>query len=512
MTSPSPTSSRETSASAASSVSPVVPAVDGLRGLSALLVAIFHCWVFTDARLGDGNFRALIAAFGRGVDFFFVISGFVLFLPVVLRDGSFGDVRAYLVRRIARIVPAYYVSLFVQVFTVRWLTGFPLPFTTLGGWIVIVAHLLFLQHELPASLARAAGFWGNVMGFGVNGVVWSLSVEALFYVTLPLVAASFFRRPVRAVAIAVTASLVWRAIALNAPALVATTANTAAAPRLLDQYPAYFGHFAFGMSAAMVYVRAMRARAWRLPPAATSVLAVALVALLAWSLVEHGHGIGRSLTYVEQYVYASFNYAPVNPPLAPANPGNPNILDVNRWQPLTLNNAIDQNGNPIPSTQIFQSPEWGKVQPFALTEADKKVNVRNGVEYWVYHDPGPPPELDTANGGGTSDIMRWGYSMVSAWQSHLTPSDTVMWDISPASIGNVQNYPQTPDEYPAFYDFVNGGDSGTGRAVNPKTGQPYEPQIVPRADYTRALAEFWADGPNSETPKRRTRSFSSNTV
>ena len=208
MTAPLPTSSRETSASGAASVSPVVPAVDGLRGLSALLVAIFHCWVFTDARLGDGDLRALIAAFGRGVDFFFVISGFVLFLPVVLRDGSFGDVRAYLVRRVARIVPAYYTSLFVQAFTVRWLTGFPLPFTTLGGWIVIVAHLLFLQHELPASIARAAGFWGNVMGFGVNGVVWSLSVEALFYVTLPLVAAAFFRRPLRSVAIAVTASLV----------------------------------------------------------------------------------------------------------------------------------------------------------------------------------------------------------------------------------------------------------------------------------------------------------------
>lgn len=39
-----------------------------------------------------------------------------------------------------------------------------------------------------------------------------------------------------------------------------------------------------------------------------------------------------------------------------------------------------------------------------------------------------------------------------------------------------------------------------GHAVNPVTGQPYEPQIVPRADYTRVLAEFWADGPDSETP------------
>ena len=39
-----------------------------------------------------------------------------------------------------------------------------------------------------------------------------------------------------------------------------------------------------------------------------------------------------------------------------------------------------------------------------------------------------------------------------------------------------------------------------GHDMNPVTGQPYEPQLVPRGDYTRVLAEFWADGPDSETP------------
>lgn len=39
-----------------------------------------------------------------------------------------------------------------------------------------------------------------------------------------------------------------------------------------------------------------------------------------------------------------------------------------------------------------------------------------------------------------------------------------------------------------------------GYDLNPVTGQPYTPQLVPRGDYTRVLAEFWADGPDSETP------------
>jgi len=36
--------------------------------------------------------------------------------------------------------------------------------------------------------------------------------------------------------------------------------------------------------------------------------------------------------------------------------------------------------------------------------------------------------------------------------------------------------------------------------LNPVTGQTYQSQLVPRGDYTRVLAEFWADGPDSETP------------
>jgi len=79
----------------------------------------------------------------------------------------------------------------------------------------------------------------------------------------------------------------------------------------------------------------------------------------------------------------------------------------------------------------------------------------------------------------------------------------VMIDISPASIGNDPSTPHplptTFAEYQAFY-ASSGGDSSRGHAINPKTGQSYAPELVPRGDYVRTLAEFWADGPNSETP------------
>jgi hypothetical protein len=45
-----------------------------------------------------------------------------------------------------------------------------------------------------------------------------------------------------------------------------------------------------------------------------------------------------------------------------------------------------------------------------------------------------------------------------------------------------------------------GTDDGTGYTVNPYTGQPYTPNFVKFGDYARVMAEFWADGPQSETP------------
>lgn len=278
-------------AESSSTVPAVVPAIDGLRGVAALLVLLFHCWVYTDAPLGGGALRAFVAAGGLGVDFFFVISGFVLFLPVARHGGRFGSVRAYLVRRTARIVPAYYVSLFVQALLVRPLTGFASPLATPGGWLVFVAHLLFLQHELPTSLARVAGYPGHVVGFGVNGVVWSLSIEALFYVALPLVAARFFRRPLLGLALAVAGSVAWRALAWQAaPAALAATP-----PRLLEQFPAFLAHFAFGMSGALLYVRAWRrGTARRAPGTITAVLQITALAVLVAVMVEHGGALVRA--------------------------------------------------------------------------------------------------------------------------------------------------------------------------------------------------------------------------
>ncbi|MBU3001899.1 vanadium-dependent haloperoxidase [Paraglaciecola arctica] len=200
----------------------------------------------------------------------------------------------------------------------------------------------------------------------------------------------------------------------------------------------------------------------------------------------------------EQNDYANTSYQTVNPPLALSggDPGNPNIVDWNRWQPLAINGFVDQAGNPIDDAPSFLGPEWGSVVPFSLSDNDKTEFTRDGFDYQVYHDPGMPPLIE----GELSDEYKWGFSLVAIWSSHLDQNDGVLWDISPKNIGNISSFPNSFTEFNEFYKQIEGGDPSTGYALNPVTDQPYEEQLVPRGDYTRVLAEFWADGPESETP------------
>jgi len=203
----------------------------------------------------------------------------------------------------------------------------------------------------------------------------------------------------------------------------------------------------------------------------------------------------------EENDYAPLYYEPINPVLLPATSTVPDLVDPNRWQPLGFDVFIDQSGNEYAGkVPEFVGPEWGSVVPFSLKKNDLKIYQRDGHDWWVYHDPGRPPYIDLVNGGTESEEYKWSFELVSRWSAQLDATDGVMWDISPASIGNIQSYPDSVKDYANWYKLEEGGDPGQGYSVNPKTGQPYAPQIVPRGDYARILAEFWADGPSSETP------------
>ncbi|MEN3324474.1 FG-GAP-like repeat-containing protein [Mariniflexile soesokkakense] len=228
---------------------------------------------------------------------------------------------------------------------------------------------------------------------------------------------------------------------------------------------------------------------------------IALGNYIAKTIIDYGYTDGSN----EINKYKNSYYQPVNPPILLNNPdiNEGALLYPNRWQPLSFDTFIDQSGNLIEgATPAFLGAEWGNVKPFNLEESEKKIYTRAGQNYIVYDDPGMPPQLDLAKSTPSSDAYKWSFSLNTIWSSHLNPHDNVMWDISPKSMGNI-NFnliPKSVENHKYFYDLENGGDISKGHTINPRTNAPYKEQIVPRGDYTRVLAEFWADGPDSETP------------
>lgn len=218
---------------------------------------------------------------------------------------------------------------------------------------------------------------------------------------------------------------------------------------------------------------------------------------IASQIIQYGLQDGSN----EANNYENIYYEAANAPIEVEQPGNPLIEDPNRWQAISLTTSIDQSGNEVASTPPHLSPEWGNVDPFAMSDTLISTFNRDGHDYQVYVDPGEPAYIDTTDTLELNSLYKWNHCMVSVWQSHLDPANGIMIDISPASRGNLTYYPQTKEDHPLFYDYFNGGvQQPTGHSLNPITGSPYAPQIVPLGDYARVLAEFWADGIDSETP------------
>jgi peptidoglycan/LPS O-acetylase OafA/YrhL len=235
-----------------------VPSLDGFRGLAVLWIVLGHCWNELGGRipLDHGPLRNIFTSSYMGVDMLFIVSGFVLFLPAVV-NGTLGDVKSYALRRAARIVPAFYVALVFSYAVSRYLG---VDSTGAGSWF---SHLLFLQSESHHH---------DRIGFGVNGALWTMSVEVVFYAVLPMVAAWYRRRPYVGLFLALAGAELWHLATTNLPRVldsagVAWKATEQAQFRMALAFPTYLAQFAIGMTAAWLYVRLRDTRRFAAPHA-----------------------------------------------------------------------------------------------------------------------------------------------------------------------------------------------------------------------------------------------------
>src|SRR4028118_2377207 len=90
------------------------------RGIAAVLVVMFHLTDMSAQRLNQVTFFNLFEAGWSGVDYFFVLSGFIMVYVHRSAIGKKDQLKSFLVKRAVRIYPIYWiVSLIVLVFFLR---------------------------------------------------------------------------------------------------------------------------------------------------------------------------------------------------------------------------------------------------------------------------------------------------------------------------------------------------------------------------------------------------------
>jgi peptidoglycan/LPS O-acetylase OafA/YrhL len=269
-----------------------IPEIDGLRFLAIALVLADHAAIalnvatgqrVVEAPFGEASQSAhsdlLSTVFGNGavgVLIFFMVSGFVLAMPLIKNQRSAGapmPLWPYFRRRLARIEPPYLIVMTV-LFAIAWLAG-----TGVG-----IGHLV-------ASLAYLHSTYYGADN-PVNGVAWSLEIEVQFYVLVPALALLLCagRRANRR----------WRIVLL---AMLATACHALGLVTAFAFLGSSIQYFLLGWLLADIYVAdwAEAPRPGRLGDVVGCVAVVALLLGLAFVPVSLGRTVAPWLVFATGY-------------------------------------------------------------------------------------------------------------------------------------------------------------------------------------------------------------------
>lgn len=162
-----------------------LPQLDGVRGLAILLVTLYRFGTQLPAESGLGRALATAFRFGdRGVDLFFVLSGFLITGVLIQARGQKHYFRNFFARRSLRIFPLYFVSL--------------------AGLLGLASQLPSLRPAFEEALENQVYLWTYLTNwkmawegrwcFGALDHFWSLAVEEHFYLIWPLILFAFTLR------------------------------------------------------------------------------------------------------------------------------------------------------------------------------------------------------------------------------------------------------------------------------------------------------------------------------
>ncbi|WP_446213678.1 acyltransferase family protein [Micromonospora sp. IBSANI012] len=239
-----------------------LPSLTGLRWVAAMLVFGYH--VGTMRIVGEPDYQAVVGGVFTlglsGVQFFFILSGFVLVWSA--RDGD--RRRDFWRRRLAKIYPNHLLTWVAALLVMWWFADTIVPRAALESLLLVQA-------------------WDPTPGYfyAINTVSWSLSCELFFYLCLPLVLPALRRA---------RAGLLWAVVAAVPLLIVALWPGQALVPEestwwFTQIFPVVRSlEFWLGVAAAEL----MRRGRWRGPglPLASLVFVVTWAVAAQWIPAE----------------------------------------------------------------------------------------------------------------------------------------------------------------------------------------------------------------------------------
>lgn len=228
------------------------PALHSLRGLAALWVVVFHTWFFSGERELVAGLDNFFKVGWLGVHLFYALSAFLLTGHLLKTNNRrYGR---FFTRRFLRIFPAYWVQLALLVAFGAWF-----GLDTAAARLYWPEHL-FMYFHLPPRLAQP-----------MNGVWWTLPVEFLFYLLLPLLVWLLLKlRPLLFLVFVVVTTVAFRFAMFQR--------YGSEVGLLIEQLPGVLSVFGAGMIAAWwMHTQPRKRPRWLLP--------VALAGFAAWIAV-----------------------------------------------------------------------------------------------------------------------------------------------------------------------------------------------------------------------------------
>lgn len=173
--------------------------IDIMRGIAILTIIVYHCYAITGVSLTDFMYINKIIGYGGelGVTLFFILSGFGISCSIISREKSGNPYtwKAFMMKRFKRILPQYYVNIFVMLV----LTDCAYMLLTKEGLVHVLSHVLFV-HNLSIPTHGS-----------INGAMWTMATIVQFYLVAQLLQKAVQRNKwlVSSVAIAFTIAVKW---------------------------------------------------------------------------------------------------------------------------------------------------------------------------------------------------------------------------------------------------------------------------------------------------------------